>query len=56
LGVISTEMGGRWGTPCAVPINRPFGGTHLVDALRYMPDGRRFDSRWCHWPWGRLIL
>ena len=21
----------------------------LVDALRYKPEGRRFDSRWCHW-------
>jgi hypothetical protein len=21
---------------------------HLVDALRYKPEGCRFDSRWCH--------
>jgi len=21
----------------------------LVDALRYKPVGRGFDSRWCHW-------
>jgi hypothetical protein len=21
----------------------------LVQALRYKPDGRWFDSRWCHW-------
>jgi len=21
----------------------------LVQALRYEPEGRRFDSRWCHW-------
>ena len=21
----------------------------LVEALRYMPEGRGFDSRWCHW-------
>ena len=21
----------------------------LVEALRYQPDGRGFDSRWCHW-------
>ena len=23
--------------------------TQLVDALRYKPEGRGFDSRWCHW-------
>jgi hypothetical protein len=33
----------------------------LVEALRYKPAGRGFDSRWCHWnfslwPWGRLSL
>ena len=21
----------------------------LIEALRYKPDGRWFDSRWCHW-------
>jgi len=21
----------------------------LVEALRYKPEGRRFNSRWCHW-------
>jgi len=21
---------------------------HLVEALRYKPEGRGFDSRWCH--------
>jgi len=21
----------------------------LVEALRYKPEGRGFDSRWCHW-------
>jgi hypothetical protein len=29
------------------------GGTllvaQLVEALRYKPEGRGFDSRWCHW-------
>jgi len=23
--------------------------THLVETLRYKPEGRGFDSRWCHW-------
>jgi len=29
-----------------------FGGytvAQLVEALRYKPEGRGFDSRWCHW-------
>jgi len=27
------------------------GGTvaHLVEALRYKPEGHGFDFRWCHW-------
>jgi hypothetical protein len=24
-------------------------GGAVVEALRYNPEGRRFDSRWCHW-------
>jgi hypothetical protein len=24
-------------------------GAQLVEALRYKPEGREFDSRWCHW-------
>jgi len=24
-------------------------GTRFVDALRYKPEGRGIDSRWCHW-------
>ena len=42
--------------------------TQLVEALRYKPEGRGFDSRWGHrncsvtillaelWPWDRLSL
>ena len=34
--------------PCSI-----MGGTllvaQLVEALRYKPEGRGFDSRWCHW-------
>jgi len=25
----------------------------LVEALRYKPEGRGFDSRWCHWNFAR---
>ena len=28
----------------------------LVEALRYKPKGRGFDSRWGHWDFGDLIL
>jgi hypothetical protein len=24
-------------------------GAQFVEALRYKPEGRGFDSRWCHW-------
>jgi hypothetical protein len=24
-------------------------GDAVVEALRYKPEGRGFDSRWCHW-------
>jgi hypothetical protein len=29
---------------------------HLVEALRYKPEGRGFDSRWSHWNFSLTIL
>jgi hypothetical protein len=29
-------------------IGNPLGGA-VVEALRYKPEGRGIDSRWCHW-------
>jgi hypothetical protein len=26
-----------------------FSGVYTVGILRYKPEGRGFDSRWCHW-------
>jgi len=26
-----------------------YAAAQLVEALRYKPEGRGFDSRWCHW-------
>ena len=28
----------------------------LVEALRYRPEGRGFNSRWCHWIFFSLTL
>jgi hypothetical protein len=30
--------------------------TQLVEALRYKPEGRGFDSRWCHWNFSFHII
>ena len=30
-------------------ISRVHAVAQLVEALRYKPEGRGFDSRWCHW-------
>jgi hypothetical protein len=37
--LISMSTGTEWGQAVA----------QLVEALRYMPRGRGFESRWCHW-------
>ena len=29
--------------------NKGHAVAHLVQALRYKPEGRGFDFRWCHW-------
>ena len=40
---------------CVLPYNRVQNNNighavaQLVEALRYKPEGRGFDSRWCHW-------
>jgi hypothetical protein len=28
----------------------------LIEALRYNPEGRGFDSRWCHWNFIIIII
>jgi hypothetical protein len=30
-------------------------GGAVIEALRYKPEGRGFDSRWCHWNFGRTM-
>jgi hypothetical protein len=35
---------------------RVYAVVQLVDALRYKPEGRGFDSREGHWLWDRLRL
>ena len=32
-----------------LPLNWGHAVAQLVEALRYKPEGRWFDSRWCHW-------
>jgi hypothetical protein len=30
-------------------LNKEARGGAVVEALRYKPEGRGLDSRWCHW-------
>jgi hypothetical protein len=45
----------RWSVVVAVllvvvgPTDRRHAVAQFVEALRYKPEGRGFDSRWCHW-------
>jgi len=32
-----------------LPFKEGHAVAQLVEALRYKPEGRGFDSRWCHW-------
>jgi len=31
-------------------------GAQLVETLHYMPEGRGFNSRWCHWSFSLTLL
>jgi hypothetical protein len=37
------------GTPPLPPVSSWYAIAQLVEALRYKPEGRGFDTRWCHW-------
>jgi hypothetical protein len=36
----------------------PYGarGGAMLEALRYKPEGRRIDSRWCHWNFSMTLF
>jgi hypothetical protein len=34
---------------CQVPLRTGARGGAVFEALRYKPEGRGIDSRWCHW-------
>jgi hypothetical protein len=34
---------------CFTAAEREARGGVVAEALRYKPEGRGFDSRWCHW-------
>jgi hypothetical protein len=35
--------------PSVTEVKEGHAVAQLLEALRYKPDGRSFDSRWCHW-------
>ena len=35
--------------PSVTEVKEGHAVAQLVEALRYKPEGRGFDSRWCHW-------
>jgi hypothetical protein len=37
------------GLPLPLPSNEGHAVGQLFEALRYKPEGRGFDSQWCHW-------
>ena len=43
-------------TKRSVKIRGRYAVAQLVEALRYKPEGRGFDSRWCHWTFSLTIL
>jgi hypothetical protein len=44
---LEPDLAGEIGTG-TVKLGEP-AVAQLVEALRYNPEGRGFDSRWCHW-------
>jgi len=32
-----------------IPVSRTIPVLNKLERLRYKPEGRGFDSRWCHW-------
>jgi len=40
---------GRKNFPITARFTGGYAVAELVEAQRYKPEGRGFDSRWCHW-------
>jgi hypothetical protein len=37
-------------------VDAEYAVAQLVEALSYKPEGRGFDSRWCHWSFSLTLL